>query len=69
MMQSLFILRIWQFQIEYDRDYGIDRRRGWSVKWDGSVCTQFAPNPIAAVWRAWPIMRAIVKYRRECEAQ
>ncbi len=44
-------------RLDYDRDYGIDHRRGWSVAIDGSYYVQFWPEPITAVivalWRWW----------------
>jgi hypothetical protein len=32
------------FRLEYDVDYGIDHRKGWSITVDGSVVTQFKPT-------------------------
>lgn len=37
------------FRLEYDVDYGIDRRSGWSVTVNGSVIVQFAPSPEEAL--------------------
>lgn len=37
------------FRLEYDVDYGIDRRAGWSVTVNGSVIVQFAPSPEEAL--------------------
>ena len=28
-------------KIEYDKDYGIDKKTGWSVSMDGSIICQF----------------------------
>lgn len=41
-----------QFSIEFNRDYGIDRRTGWTVTWDGCVLSQLQPWLIVAVWKA-----------------
>ena len=40
------------FQLEYDVDYGIDRREGWTVTVDGSVIVQFAKTPEEALLAA-----------------
>lgn len=39
--------------IEYDSDYGIDHRSGWSVIWDGSYIVQLEKHLIVALWKAW----------------
>jgi hypothetical protein len=38
--------------LSYDRDYGIDKRRGWSVCINGVVQSQFADSPQEAVMQA-----------------
>lgn len=40
------------FRLEYDVDYGIDRKTGWSVVIDGSVVVQFADTPEEALQKA-----------------
>lgn len=40
------------FRLEYDSDYGIDHRSGWSVVVEGSVVVQFADNPEIALRQA-----------------
>lgn len=37
------------FRLEYDVDYGIDRRSGWSVTVNGIVHVQFASSPEEAL--------------------
>jgi hypothetical protein len=43
--------------LEFDRNYGVDKRTGWSVAIGGSYYVQFWPEPVTAVliaiWRAW----------------
>lgn len=34
-------LRIGPFGLDYDTEYGIDRRTGWTAVWRGSVGRQF----------------------------
>ena len=46
-------MKLKSFALQYDRDYGIDRRSGWSVVVDGSVAVQFARNRLVALVRAW----------------
>lgn len=50
-----------QFSIEFNRDYGIDRRTGWTVTWDGCVLSQLQPWLVVAVWKAiayeWKVRR------------
>lgn len=41
------------FRLDYDPDYGIDHRTGWTVHYDGCVLVQFAKGPLRALWRAW----------------
>lgn len=41
-----------RYGLEHDRDYGIDRRTGWSVKRDGSYAVQLEPWLIVAILRA-----------------
>jgi hypothetical protein len=40
-------------KVTYDRDYGIDRRRGWSVSYDGICLVEFRPTLLGALWKAW----------------
>lgn len=40
--RQLFGLRLGAFVLEYDVNYGIDNRTGWSVILRGRVITQFA---------------------------
>jgi len=49
---------IQSFRVEWDRNYGIDHRSGWSVAINGIVYVEFHRNPIAALWRAWRSYRA-----------
>jgi hypothetical protein len=41
-----------EFRLEYDADYGIDRRSGWSVVIDGSVVAELMETPEAALKQA-----------------
>lgn len=56
------------FALEWDRDYGILHRSGWTVKWDGHILAELERFLIVALWKAWRGSRAIQAYRRE-EAQ
>ena len=48
------------FRLDYDVDYGIDRREGWSVIVDGRVIVQFSKTPAQALLDA--LDRMAVKY-------
>lgn len=41
-----------QFSLDYDADYGVDHRTGWSVVIDGIVWSSFQAGPIRALWLA-----------------
>jgi hypothetical protein len=46
------------FAIEWDTDYGIDRRSGWSIIHDGIVVVELEP------WLVVAIVKAFVRWRR-----
>jgi hypothetical protein len=48
-------LRFWRLGLDFDRDYGIDRRTGWSAVYDGSVVVQFVSfgRALVELLRAW----------------
>lgn len=46
-------IRIGGVSLEYDRDYGIGRRSGWSVAVAGSYRVQFERWLVVALWKAW----------------
>ena len=41
-----------QFKLEWDREYGINKRTGWSIVVDGSVIVQLERFSIIAVVKA-----------------
>lgn len=45
------------FKIEYDTDYGIERRRGWSIVYDGIVFVELERWLVVALWKAWRRIR------------
>ena len=45
--------RIFQFSLQWDSNYGIDCRRGWTVSINGITLVSFAKNPVVALWKAW----------------
>jgi hypothetical protein len=51
-LEAIFKARKQSFQLQYDVDYGISRRSGWSVVINGSVIVQFADGPEAALKEA-----------------
>jgi len=46
------------FALEYDRDCGIDKRTGWSVKRDGLVLVALEP------WLFIALLKAVRTWRR-----
>jgi hypothetical protein len=46
------------FRLDFDRDYGIDRRTGWSISVNGGCLVMFERSLIVALFRAlfctWP---------------
>jgi hypothetical protein len=46
-------LCIRQLRIDFDHEYGISQRTGWSIVVDGSYCVQFESSLIAAIWKAF----------------
>ena len=54
------------FRLGYDRDYGIDRRSGWSVVVDGVVVVQFV-SLLRALRVSWVELKKISKDLDECE--
>lgn len=61
----LFAIQIGPLAIEYDRDYGLDKRRGWSVVYCGSVCAELQPWLVMAIYKAIPQIRNIRQFLRE----
>ena len=55
-LKCYFRLRqyIFSFRLDYDTNYGIDNKRGWSVHINGMCHVQFWPEPITAI--LWSIM-------------
>lgn len=43
--------------MHWDCDYGCERRKGWSVVWDGSVAVEFERFMIVALLKAWADIR------------
>lgn len=47
-------LQIGWLTLDYDKNYGIDKRSGWSVALSGSYYAQFWREPVSAVvWSIW----------------
>jgi len=40
-------------RLEWDREYGIDKRRGWTITYDGCVLVQLERFLMVAIWKAW----------------
>lgn len=45
-------MKTFSFEIEYDEDYGIDHRNGWSICIDGSYAVQLEPSLPRAIVKA-----------------
>lgn len=57
------------FEIQFDRGYGIDKRTGWTVVVDGSVLAELEPWLIVAVFKAIRMMIRIARDRGELDAR
>lgn len=65
------------FKVWWDRDYGIDHRRGWSVTINGVVYVEFSRSLIVALVKAWwrradselDMARQRRRYAREAKAR
>lgn len=38
-----------QFKVEFNSSYGIDKRTGWTITWNGCVLVQLEPWLIVAI--------------------
>jgi hypothetical protein len=47
------IHRVKSFGLDYDTDYGVKKRTGWSVHINGRVMVQFHPDPKEAIGLAF----------------
>jgi len=52
-----FAVEFSTLEVNYRSDYGIDRRSGWSVAYDGSVLVQFERWLVIALIKAWRLWR------------
>ena len=54
---NVFCLKLWNWKLTYDCDYGIDHRFGWSIVIDGSVAAELEPNlfraACVAIQKVW----------------
>lgn len=46
-----------QVRLDYDHEYGIQQRSGWSVALDGHYVVQLEPSLLRALWVAWRYTR------------
>ena len=50
-------LRMFKLGIDYDKNYGIDKRKGWTVIWDGHVLKCLEKHLIPALVGAFKANR------------
>ena len=48
---------IGRLSLHYDKGYGTNKVRGWSVSWYGCFLVTFVPGLGAALWMAWRELR------------
>ena len=41
------------FAIHWDSEYGIFKKRGWSISWRGHFILEFERFLLVALWKAW----------------
>ena len=49
----MFKLKILNIQIDYDKNYGINQRNGWSIIVKGSVVAELERFLVVAIWKTW----------------
>lgn len=42
-----------KYGLDYDIDYGSDKRTGWSFTWDGSYFVELEKSLIKTIWIGW----------------
>jgi hypothetical protein len=57
-------LAMTNFSLEWDRDYGLLRRTGWSIIWNGHVVVELEPWFVVAIAKAFREIYCIKKYNR-----
>lgn len=45
-------IKIGKLCLDFDRDYGCDKRTGWSIAWDGHYTVQLERFFLVAVFKA-----------------
>lgn len=51
-------------RVDWDIDYGIDRRTGWSIHYDGTCLVVLEPSLLRAIFLARREWRSILAWRR-----
>lgn len=46
-----WIKKLKNVSVEYDTDYGVDKRSGWSICVNGSFTAELEPSLIRAIWQ------------------
>lgn len=51
-------------RIDWDTNYGIDHREGWSIHYDGSCLVALEKWFVVALFKAWREWRSILASRK-----
>ena len=62
-------LGVMGYELQYDVDYGVDDRFGWSLAYNGSFAVELKPSLLWCLWNGWWDIRDWIKYDRECELE
>lgn len=62
---NTFRLQIGNYELEFDRDYGCDKRTGWTVIYDGSVVIELEPSLFKAIVKGVRGIKEIKQWEEE----
>jgi len=52
------------WQLNWDRDYGMDKRTGWSIALEGVLVCEFERFLLVALWKSWRARKRIGEHVR-----
>ncbi|MBN9393077.1 MAG: hypothetical protein J0I20_33905 [Chloroflexi bacterium] len=58
-----------RYGLDYDTNYGMNKRTGWSFTWNGSYFTELEKSLIKAVWVGFKKSRAAKKDMEKYESK
>jgi hypothetical protein len=52
-----------RLSLQYNKDYGVDHRYGWSIAWVGHFLVDLERFLVVAIWKAARLLVGIGKFR------